>query len=147
MLYNWDKTLETGNETIDTQHKQLIETLNKLIVAHNEKKGPAVLSSTLEFMTNYVVQHFHDEEELQLKYKYPGYEDHKNKHNNFKFVVKDLTDRLNEEGYTDALVEKTISTVADWLITHIKGDDLRLAIHIQQLESDAPATEIFKENK
>lgn len=137
MIYNWDKSLETGNAEIDAQHKQLITTLNSLIIAHQEGRGPMELSKTLEFMTNYVVQHFHDEEALQLKYRYSEYEAHKEKHNNFKFVVKDLTMRLEEEGYTPALIDKTISTIADWLITHIKGDDLRLAIYIQQKESGA----------
>ena len=131
----WDKSLETGDERIDTQHKQLIETLNKLIIAHREKRGAAALTSTLDFMQDYVLQHFNDEEMLQLRYRYPKYEEHKEKHNDFKFVVKDLVMQMEAQGYTDALVEKTIKTIADWLITHITGDDLNLAIYIQQKES------------
>ncbi|WP_428898354.1 hemerythrin [Parelusimicrobium proximum] len=135
MIYNWEESLETGDERIDTQHKQLIETLNKLIIAHQENRGPAVLASTLAFMTKYVVQHFHDEEELQIRYNYPAYEDHKKKHEDFKIVVRDLTARMALEGYTEALMNNTIRTIADWLITHIKEEDLRLAIHIQKIES------------
>ena len=135
MIYNWDKSLETGDERIDAQHKQLFETLNKLITAHREKRGAAELNAALDFMQNYVVQHFNDEEALQLKYQYPKYEEHRDIHNNFKFVVKDLVMQMEAQGYTDALVERTIKTMADWLITHITGDDLNMAIYIQQKES------------
>jgi hemerythrin len=135
MIYNWDESLKTGDERIDSQHKQLINALNKLIIAHRDKLGSVELASTLEFMKNYVIQHFHDEEQLQLQYKYPKYEEHKNQHSDFKFVVKDLLEQMQQQGYTDALVEKTIRTVAQWLIMHIKSDDLKLAIYIQQKES------------
>ena len=135
MLYNWDKSLETGNKTIDRQHQSLIETLNKLIIANNEGAGAAVLKETLEFLANYVEQHFKDEEELQIKYNYPKYAIHKQTHDNFRVVVHDLMSRLNNEGYTHALMNLTLTTMADWLIVHIKDDDLRLAIYIQQVNS------------
>lgn len=135
MLYNWDKSLETGNYIIDGQHQQLIETLNKLIIANNEGAGESVLRETLEFLTNYVEQHFHDEEELQVKYNYPKYKAHKQSHDSFRVVVHGLMARLAHEGYTRELMSLTITTMADWLIMHIKDEDLRLAIYIQQVNS------------
>lgn len=135
MLYNWDKSLETGNYIIDGQHQELIQTLNKLIIANNERAGETVLKDTLEFLTNYVEQHFKDEEELQIQYNYPKYKVHKQSHDNFRMVVHGLMDRLAHEGYTNALMDKTLTTMADWLIMHIKDEDLRLAIYIQQVNS------------
>lgn len=135
MLYNWDRSLETGNQIIDRQHQALIETLNKLIIANNEDAGEGVLRETLDFLANYVEQHFRDEEELQIKYNYPKYQSHKQSHDNFRVVVHDLMERLEHEGYTYALMNLTLSTMADWLIVHIKDEDLRLAIYIQQVNS------------
>ncbi|ACC98604.1 Hemerythrin-like metal-binding protein [Elusimicrobium minutum Pei191] len=134
MVYAWDKNLETGNEIIDRQHKQLFEMLNNLIIAHQEARGPVELDAALKFMTEYTVRHFEDEEALQIKYRYPNYEEHKNQHNHFKFVIKDLVQQLVEEGYSKHMVEKTIRIIASWLITHIKGDDLELAKHIRKID-------------
>lgn len=134
MIYEWDEKLETGNEEIDNQHKQLIGMLNHLIIAHEEKKGPQELDRALHFLTAYTVLHFQDEEDLQKQYDYPEYEQHRSIHNDFKFVVKDLTDQLSQEGYTDALMEKTINIISGWLLNHIKGDDLKLAEYIRQIE-------------
>jgi hemerythrin len=62
MAYDWDEKLETGNEKIDRQHKQLITALNKLIDACGEGKGSDELENTLEFLNAYIVKHFSDEE-------------------------------------------------------------------------------------
>ncbi len=135
MLYNWDKSLATGNDVIDEQHQQLIATLNKLIIANNEGAGESVLRETLDFLMTYVEQHFHDEEALQIQYNYPKYAAHKQMHDGFRIVVHGLMDRLAGEGCTHALINNTLTTMADWLIMHIKDEDLRLAIHIQQVNS------------
>lgn len=135
MLYNWDKSLETGNYTIDGQHQQLIATLNKLIIANNEGAADSILQETVDFLITYAEQHFHDEEELQIKYHYPKYQAHKQMHDNFRVVVNTLKDRLSHEGCTPALINNTLVTMSDWLIMHIKEEDLRLAIYIQQVNS------------
>ena len=136
MLYGWDKSLETGNSTIDEQHQQLIAALNRLIIAAHEGSGEPVLRETLQFLLNYVEEHFKDEEALQLKYNYPKYNEHKEMHDTFRTVAQGLVTRLNEQGYTKALMNQTITTMADWLIMHIKDADLRLAIYIQQADSE-----------
>ncbi|MCL2888271.1 MAG: hemerythrin family protein [Elusimicrobia bacterium] len=138
MIYSWDASLETGNDIIDTQHKQLIEALNGLILAYQGGKGPDELLRTLDFLSAYVIRHFTDEEALQVQYNYPDYQRHRLYHNEFRRTIEKLSAEISEKGPTDELILVTIKTVADWLIHHIKSDDFKLAAYINFMSGRSP---------
>ncbi|MGD9568586.1 MAG: bacteriohemerythrin [Sedimentibacter sp.] len=131
MAYSWDKTLETGNMVIDEQHKSIIEAINNLLDACSKGKGRSELESTLKFLQDYVVKHFNDEEKLQIKSNYPDYKAHKEKHEAFKKTVNEIVQEFNNTGASIQLVAKVNSSVAGWLITHIKSEDKKVAAHIK----------------
>jgi hemerythrin len=131
MAYQWDSSLETGHEKIDNQHKQLIAALNDIIEAAKSGKGKDEIFRTLEFLTGYTIIHFADEEKLQLRYNYPDYFVHKHYHDEFKLTVKDLTQRLIEEGPTEEMITLVTTSIGDWLLNHIKGDDFRMAAYVK----------------
>ena len=131
MRYQWDEMLETGNQKIDNQHKQLFSVLNKLVDSYMEGGGERELDLTLEFLSGYVVKHFADEEEMMIQSKYPDYDTHRQYHKGFKETVAQLTDRLRQEGASEELVLEVGNIVADWLRNHIKGDDFRMAAYLQ----------------
>ncbi|WP_027399477.1 bacteriohemerythrin [Anaerovorax odorimutans] len=131
MAYAWTSDLETGNTKIDGQHKQLIAAINNLLDACAKGKGRDELKYVTEFLYDYTSKHFADEEKLQLQSKYPDYENHKKYHETFKSVVKDLMNQLNAEGPTIVLVGKVNSSIAGWLLNHIKKEDVKVAAHIR----------------
>lgn len=130
MAYSWDKSLETGNLSIDSQHKSLINAINELLEACSQGKGRNEVSKTLNFLQDYVVKHFADEEMLQLKSSYPDYKAHKEKHESFKVTVKNIADEFKGSGATIQLVAKVNSSIGGWLISHIKTEDKKVAAHI-----------------
>lgn len=131
MAYSWDKSLETGNAEIDQQHKSIIEAINGLLEACSQGKGRTEVENTLKFLQDYVVKHFNDEEKLQLKSNYPEYNEHKKKHEAFKKTVNEIVQEYNTGGASIQLVAKVNTSVAGWLITHIKSDDKKVALHIK----------------
>ena len=131
MAYSWDKSLETGNTAIDAQHKSLINAINDLLAACGEGKGRGEVAKTLDFLQNYVIKHFGDEEKLQIKSNYPDYKEHRKKHEGFKEVVKEIAEEYNEKGTTIQLVAKVNTTMGRWLINHIKTEDKKVAAHIK----------------
>ena len=137
MTYQWDSLLETGNENIDSQHKQLIVALNDLVEACSLGIGKAELKRTIEFLLAYTVKHFKDEEALQIQYGYDDYLRHKQTHREFTAVAVALAARLQEEGPTVCLIAEVHSSMGDWLINHIKGDDFRLAAFIKGQEKES----------
>ena len=51
----------------------------------------------IEFLVNYTIEHFRDEEEYQKKVGYVDYEIHKKIHNNFKNTVALYQKQLKED--------------------------------------------------
>ena len=135
ILYQWESNLETGCEEIDSQHKELIKLVNKLIEASSSGKSANLVSESLDFLTSYAVRHFADEEKLQIDFKYPDYPAHKRKHDDFKVVVGELVQRVKKEGPTEKIIEDVSSTIGSWLLEHIMGDDFRMANYVKASKS------------
>ena len=135
MAYKWDSSLESGYEKVDNQHKQLVAAVNNLIEASANGKGNAVVMETLEFLTSYAVKHFADEEKLQIQFNYPDYLTHKRIHDEFKVVVGELVQKVNNQGPTEEIIETVSSTIGSWLLNHIKGDDFRMATFVKAADS------------
>jgi hemerythrin len=131
MAYEWDKDLETGYEVIDRQHKQLVETVNRLQAAKAAGKGADEIGEIIDFLLEYTDRHFREEEALQQAYQYPDYYVHLGYHEDFRRQVAKLVERVNAEGPTSELIDETTQTVGDWLVHHIRGDDFRMAAFVQ----------------
>ncbi len=134
MAYSLTPELITGNAMIDAEHKQLIDAINGLLDACSEGKGRKKISETMKFLQSYTKKHFGDEERLQLSSGYPDYVNHKGYHAFFIKKVDELSAKLNKEGPSVAIVAEINKTLADWLFTHIKTQDVKVAAHIRSKE-------------
>jgi hemerythrin len=130
-MYTWDKSLEVGNQMIDGQHKQLVDALNDFLRAREEKRPNSELKKSLDFLNDYTIKHFFEEEQLQKKYDYPDYENHKKLHDACKKVVRELQAQLIMKGPSDALFDDVKTKVGEWLIAHIKFQDSRIGAYLR----------------
>ncbi|WOC32134.1 MULTISPECIES: bacteriohemerythrin [Caproicibacterium] len=130
-MYQWTKDLETGNATIDSEHKELIQAVNTLLEACAKGKGRAEIQDTLRFLKDYVSRHFSHEEKLQLESQYPDYANHKRYHEGFKKTVQEIATEYEQGGATIPLVAKVNQSIAGWLLNHIKREDVKVAAHIR----------------
>ena len=131
MAYEFDSTLETGHALIDSQHKELIKAVNDLYSACSAGKGREEVLKTVDFLEKYTAKHFSQEEELQVKYNYPDYVNHKRLHETFKKTVHDFNQKINADGVTISLFAEINHQIGDWLFSHIKGQDKKVAAHIK----------------
>ena len=134
----WSRDFETGNEAIDEQHKQLFKLTSDLADAAHFASDS--LEETLDFLVAYTVKHFADEEALQVKYIYPGYNHHKELHDKFKETVGDLVTRFKEGGDSaeenaKSLSAKVNSVIVRWLIQHIQKEDAKIGAHIRKVNA------------
>ena len=128
----WSEDLATGNPVIDDQHKEIFRRAGALldkIKAGGDSDDE--IKTTVEFLSDYVVEHFGSEEMLQKVYEYPGFGPHKDKHDRFidKFFL--LKEKYEAGRAPDIAWELAMMIVA-WLTDHIKKEDRALAAHIRK---------------
>jgi hemerythrin-like metal-binding protein len=121
----WSNDLSVGIGLIDKQHQMLIEHLNNLARALESHQGPSKIVSTLSFLIDYAQFHFSTEEKHMTANNYPGLEDHKEKHDEFRKTLGDLEEDFREEGATPGLADSLDTLLVNWLIKHIQGVDIK----------------------
>lgn len=131
MAYKWSDSLVTGNAQIDTEHKELLKSINDLLDACSKGKGKTEVEKTVNFLSSYTKTHFGHEEVLQKKYNYPDYINHKKFHKQFIEIVDNIQKKLISDGPNIALVGEINSKLASWIINHIKKEDVKVAQHIK----------------
>jgi len=129
----WKDSMLVGVPQMDSQHKLLVETIDKLMDACRQGKGRKEIEQTLSFVVKYTVEHFRDEEIIQAKYKYPGINEHKKIHSDFCKDVTALVQEFNKSGPSLALTGKINKTLVDWVISHISTEDKKVGAHIKKV--------------
>ena len=124
--YAWDDSYLVGVSRIDEEHKQLFITVNSLIDAIENGAGKEDLKKVLEFLIQYTVSHFNDEEEVQRKSGYPNFENHRKIHEKFKKTALELAAEAEKNGSSEALVKEVKRKIGDWLVTHVTGEDAKI---------------------
>jgi hemerythrin len=131
MDYTWNESFAVGYETIDEQHKQLFTAINDLIRISKGGNAGDDLKKSLDFLNDYTIRHFFDEEQIQIKFRYPDYENHKKLHEACKQALHEIMVEWIMKGSSDTLIEGVKVKVADWLVNHIKIQDTRIGAHIK----------------
>ena len=72
MYAEFDDTLVTGDEMIDSQHRELIGKINDLLRSCEENANLRAAVQMLNYLADYTEFHFGEEERLQEKIGYPG---------------------------------------------------------------------------
>ena len=127
----FDDNLITGNVTIDSQHKELIDRIAEFVRVCENGEGKVKAIKMLDYLDEYTNFHFQEEEDLQKKVSYQELAAHHAKHEEFKKSIQELYDYLNEnEGPDDQFIEQVKRNVVDWLFQHIKTFDRSVAEYI-----------------
>jgi len=130
----WDDSLLLGNILVDIQHQKLFELATDLAAACRKGNSTEKLQETLEFLANYAIKHFTDEEALQIEYSYPNYERHKQIHNDFKTTIDDLVERFKSSGSSLELNSDINEIIVRWLVNHIKNEDKKISDYIRSID-------------
>ena len=131
MRYDVTPDLVTGNALIDSEHRQLFAAVNALMDACSQGQGRTQIQKTVQFLGDYVIKHFGDEENLQLKYKYPGYSAHKIFHDGYRRQLNDKAQQLLQDGASIRSLGE-LNQVIGVLVSHIRTEDKRLARYIAE---------------
>ena len=143
----------TGIESIDSDHRGLLETLRRL---QTERCSQDELVHTWCQLRQYADEHFAREEQILLAYAYPQLEYHKKMHGVFRDKIDALGDTLLEgKDRPDNEMDRTIRVAKEelgkpllapasprvmmvaflvqWLLQHINGHDREYVGHLKKI--------------
>lgn len=130
----WRDELSVGVEQIDAQHKELLQQFDQLLSACRQGKGSEEVLHLLDFLDEYVVTHFHDEEQLQKQSGFPDFDQHHREHQAFVAKLEELKNRMHNDG--SVLLDHVLDAnkmLLDWLIRHISVRDRAVGKHLKDL--------------
>lgn len=127
----WSDVLSVEVDEIDEDHHKLVSIFNTLNHAVQERESPEYLAAVLEELINCTVWHFSHEERLMLKYGYDEMDDHKAIHQELIKSVKELQQKILEEGNT--VPDEAIVFLERWLTEHILSTDMRLGAFLSRV--------------
>jgi hemerythrin len=132
--YGWDESYEIGFPVIDAQHRQLFDAFNEFVEACDGGRGYSEIEKTMEFLHEYTIRHFMDEEKIQQEHRYPDYHQHKRFHDEFKIMLRDLKADFTQKGPTADVISRIQTSIGDWISNHIKVHDMKIGKYIRARE-------------
>ncbi len=130
-MLTWGDEYRIGNEDMDGEHIILFALLNQLDINIGANQAATCVTDLLHALLSYISFHFAHEEALMAAYKYPDLARHHLAH---EALIAE-TNRLGQRATSiDAAVValEIRAFVQDWLLRHIREDDLRYAVHIRK---------------
>ena len=122
-LVEWSEQFSVGVRELDKQHQQLIKLLHILISTQGKTDTHSeTVSDTLMAMTRYAQAHFKAEESLMEAHGYPGLEDQKIQHRNFRKNTVNFS--IATTLGIDQVPDDLLVYLADWWVHHILEDDM-----------------------
>jgi hemerythrin-like metal-binding protein len=134
MPIEWTESLSTGSYEIDAQHQRLFKQINSMMEACNRGRGRSEVTGALQFLEDYVSDHFGTEERWMAQHRYPAYAEHRAEHREFIAKVQELSSRV-EEGETGIhTVIATNQLMVYWFLVHIRTVDVKLGAFLKSRE-------------
>ena len=129
----WSDTLLTGDKEIDTHHRALFLTVQRLAVACDLGRGDEVIEATLGFLQEYGLKHFEAEGQRMIKLQYPYMETHRAAHRSFLNRLEELALQLARGDDKKGVANATAEFAADWFTRHVKLVDMPLIEYMRGL--------------
>lgn len=117
----WKDDYSVGIDSIDQQHKRLLNLINQLQTAVDYSTGEQFEREALDELVDYTKTHFSYEEGLMKDNDYPDFEAHKLQHEKMFKKVEEVLSEYEQDH--DTAMSNAAEFLKDWLIRHINGTD------------------------
>ncbi|MBT4790962.1 MAG: hemerythrin family protein [Halobacteriovoraceae bacterium] len=124
-LFEWGPKYQLGLENIDSQHKILVDLINKTyeMIMSGEK---TVYKEILLELIEYSKMHFTYEETIFEKINYQEKEQHSKAHQDFALEISRLVEEMEKPNTSQEIaLSSLLLFLKNWLIKHILEEDKR----------------------
>lgn len=125
--FEWSNELSVGVDSMDHQHKTIVDKINLLIDDINND-SPNILKDFGD-LGAFVVEHFQDEEVFMESINFPSLSIHKNIHKQLLDKVGEFAGKIEDGSYDKG---QLINFLKMWLKSHIMGIDMKYGEHAKK---------------
>jgi hemerythrin len=125
-LIEWTAKLSVGIDSIDEQHKKLVNMINALNDAMLTNSSDELLGKIFTGLAAYTQKHFTYEENMFAEYGYPDSEEHKRQHNELIAQVVELKEKFIENPQRTMSADLMLF-LKRWITNHIMRTDKEYA--------------------
>ncbi len=126
-MLEWKPDYETGVVELDTQHMVLFDNINRLgKLLENEQIERAEADYLLDFLRQYVVQHFQIEENCMARFRCPSHAKNKEQHAQLQTALARFNQDYEAFGPVKATLQRLHTTLVWWINSHILKVDTQL---------------------
>ncbi len=130
VFFKWLPEYSVGINTIDNQHKELVNILNRLFIAVSKREGDKAIGEILDALMAYTQKHFTLEERLMQQARYKDLDAHKMEH---KKLIEQLDQLIKKHMLEDKPIYfEMMNFLKTWLKEHIQGVDTKYAAALQE---------------
>jgi hemerythrin len=119
-------TMSTGAESVDTQHRQLFEIINRLLAGMQTGKAKDEIGGILNDLAGYATTHFSHEERCMAQYRCPVARRNIDAHAAFVRTFSAMKADFDRDGPSATMAIRMQRELSDWIGSHIVGVDVKL---------------------
>lgn len=123
-LIDWNPRFELGVESVDRDHRELIELINALHAAMCAGATHDRIVAGLGRIHTQIAAHFALEEKLMREANYPGFDDHKLDHDTLLEEIIEIRDSVAADG--DYVQQELSLSLDRWFSDHVHTFDAKL---------------------
>ena len=118
----WNNSYSINIKEIDEEHKKQLEYLEKIDISIIKNASNEEISNLLNDLYTVSQEHFESEEMLMKKYKFDGFENHKQTHQELLQKILVFKEEINK-----GTLDKSFITLIlkEWLLKHIFEEDIK----------------------
>lgn len=127
----WNDSMSIGIETIDKQHKMIVDNFRNLSDAAHNGTSEEYAKEMVHFLVYYAAVHFETEEKLMQQYNYPKLEMQQTEHEAFRKDIQEYRIKLENEGVSREFAIALTGKIIRWVIQHIKNHDREMGEYVR----------------
>ncbi|MGR8932328.1 MAG: bacteriohemerythrin [Gammaproteobacteria bacterium] len=134
----WRKQFVVGHAGVDRGHEILLELIRNASLAFENEEPKAWCLRLLREVRKYADFHFFSEENLMLRFGFPGYLEHQRAHTE---LLSALDERINAYSSDQINLEAVVVFLFDWFVIHTTKEDKKFGKYLDGLTKidSAPA--------
>lgn len=129
MRLGWKQRYEIGIPSIDEQHKNLLELINRLNSTNSAEFNNKKIFALLNTLVQYAEKHFSSEERIMEFTRYPKFSEHRTQHEKFLATIHTFAEKL--ENSNPNIPRDLFLFLKEWYIAHIGGTDQEYKSYFQ----------------